>query len=262
MGWGTGASPALHDGKVFLVNDNEEESYLVCLDVTTGKQLWRVERKEASNWSTPIVWKGAGRPEVVTAGSNRVRAYGLDGKLRWELKGMSILTIPTPFTACGMLYVTSGYVADPFLKPLYAILPGATGDISLKGNETSNKSIAWCQKQAGPYHPTPVVDGEYLYVLYDRGFLACYEARTGKEVYAKRRLGRSTSAFTASPWAYDGKVFCLSEDGETVVVQAGKEFKVLGTNALGEMSLATPALAGGSLFIRTQTKVWCLRKAP
>jgi len=259
MGWGTAASPALAGDKLLLVHDNEEKSFLTALDARTGNQLWRTDREEGSNWATPFVWRTPKRTEVVTAGSGRVRSYDLDGKLLWSLKGMSILSIPTPFTAEGLLFITSGYVADPFLKPVYAIRPGATGDISLAKEEKSNKQIAWCQRQAGPYHPTPLVHDGLLYVLYDRGFLACYEAKTGKEVYGKRRLG-SGSAYTASPWAYDGKIFCLGEDGETVVVQAGREFKVLGRQRLGEMSLATPAVAGGSLFIRTQTKLYCLRQ--
>jgi outer membrane protein assembly factor BamB len=257
MGWGTGASPALHDGKLFIVHDNEEKSFLLALESGTGKQLWRTERKEGSNWATPFVWKNAVRTEIVTAGTGKVRSYGLDGKKLWELKGMSILTIPSPFAADGLLYVTSGYVLD-LRRPIYAIRPGASGNISLARGEKSNKYVAWSQGLAGPYHPTPVVYEGHLYVLHDRGFLACYDAKTGKEVYRSRRLGGG--AFTASPWAYDGKVFCLGEDGTTVVVAAGKEFKVLGRNRLDEMSLATPAIAGGSLFLRTQTKLYCLRQ--
>jgi outer membrane protein assembly factor BamB len=260
MGWGTAASPVLHDEKLFIIHDNEEKSFLLALDKRTGKQLWRVERDEGSNWVTPFVWKNQLRTELVTAGTGRVRSYDLDGKLLWDLKGMSMVAIPTPFAAHGLLYIASGYIADPFQRPIYAIRPGAAGDISLAEDKTENKFVAWCQRFAGPYHPTPLVYGDYLYVLHDRGFLACYEAKTGKEVYGKRRLSGGASAFTASPWAYDGKLFCLSEDGETFVIQAGKEFKLLGRNKLGEMSLATPALAGGSLFIRTQGKLWCLRK--
>jgi outer membrane protein assembly factor BamB len=261
MGWGTAASPALHGDRLFLVHDNEEQSFLLALDTRTGKQAWRVERKgEGSNWGTPFVWKNELRTEVVTAGSQRVRSYGLDGKLLWELKGMSLISIPTPFARHGLLYVTSGYVADPFLKPVYAIRPGGSGDITPPDGQERGKYVAWCQPQAGPYHPTPLVYGDYLYVLYDRGFLACYEAKTGKEVYRRQRLGAGATAFTASPWAYGGKVFCLSEDGETFVVQAGPVFKVLARNKLGEMSLATPALAGGSLFLRTQGKLYCLRQ--
>jgi outer membrane protein assembly factor BamB len=260
MGWGTAASPALHGEQIFIVHDNNEKSFLLSLDKRTGKQRWRVERNEGSNWGTPFVWMHRQRTELVTAGTTRVRSYDLDGKLLWEFRGMSMISIPTPFAAHDLLYVTSGYVADPFLRPLYAIRPGAEGDITLESGKTESKHVAWCQRFAGPYHPTPVVYGDYLYVLYDRGFLACYETRTGKEVYAKRRLGGGASAFTASPVAYNGKVFCTSEDGDTFVVQAGKDFKVLGRNRLGEMCMASPALAGGNLFLRTQTKLWCLRE--
>ncbi len=257
MGWGTGASPALADGKLLVVHDNEEKSFVQALDAKTGKPLWRSDRKEGSNWATPFVWRNAQRTELVTAGTQRVRSYGLDGKLLWELAGMSVISIPSPFAADNLLYVSSGYVLD-LSKPVYAIRPGASGDISLKDGATSNEHIAWCQPRAGSYHPTPVVDGDYLYVLLDRGFLSCYEAKTGKEVYVNKRLGGG--AFTASPWAYAGKVFCLSEDGETFVVQAGREFKVLGRNPLGEMALASPAVAGGSLFVRTRGKLYCLRE--
>src|SRR5262249_40633317 len=162
-----------------------------------------------------FVWKHDGRTELVTAGSNRVRSYGLDGKLLWELRGMSTISIPTPFAAHGLLYVTSGYVADFLIKPVYAIKPGASGDITPDKEAASSDNIAWLLRRAGPYHPTPIVYGDYLYILYDRGFLSCYEAKTGKAMYESARLG--PAAFTASPVAYGGKVFCLSEDGEAVV---------------------------------------------
>jgi outer membrane protein assembly factor BamB len=258
MGWGTGASPALHEGKLVLVNDNEEQSYLQAIDAATGKELWRTARDEKSNWGSPFFWKNNRRTEIVTAGKSRVRSYDLDGKLLWQIQGMSMVSIPTPFASEDLLYVTSGYVLDPLLKPVYAIRPGASGDISLKNEATSNEFIAWSQAQAGPYHPTPLVYEGLLYVLYDRGFLACFDAKTGKEVYPRKRLG--PTAFTASPWAYQGKVFCLAEDGTTVVVKAGKQFEILGRNRLEEMALASPAVAAGSLFLRTQSKLYCLRQ--
>lgn len=260
MGWGTAASPAFHDGKLILVHDNEEKSFIVALEGHTGKQLWRVDRKEGSNWATPFIWKNSQRTEIVTAGTDRVRSYDLQGNLLWELKGMSIISIPTPFAVDDRLYISSGYVMDPVRKPVYSIKPGAKGDISVPSGQNSSDFVSWVQWQAGPYHPTPLVDGEFLYVLHDRGYLACYEARTGKEVYAKRRLSGGATAFTASPWAYDGKIFCLGEDGDTFVVQAGRDFKVLGRNRLQEMCLASPAIAAGSLFLRTQSKLYCLRQ--
>jgi hypothetical protein len=168
---------------------------------------------------------------------------------------MSKITVPTPQAKADLLYVSSGFVLDSH-RPVYAIRPGAAGDISLKEKETSNDHIAWCQKKAAPYNPSPLVYGDYVYVLVDRGFLACYDAKTGKEYYKRRRLDRGASAFTASPFAYNSKVFCLSEDGDTFVVQAGPEYKLLGKNSLNEMALATPAIVNGSLIIRTASKLY------
>lgn len=257
FGWGTAASPVLFDDRLLIVNDNEEKSFLVALDKRTGSELWKVDRDEKSNWATPFVWKNDLRTEIITPGSNKVRSYDKDGKLLWELGGMSTISIPMPFTQHGLLYVTSGYVLDR-KKPVFAIKPGAKGDISLKEDETSNEFIAWSQKMAGPYNPSPLIYGDYFYVLYDRGFFACFDARTGKKLYDKERLG--STEFTASPWAYNGKIFCLSEDGDTFVLQAGPEFKILGRNKLDELSLATPALAQGSLLIRTEGHLYRLQK--
>lgn len=260
MGWGTAASPAVHDGMVYVVNDNEEKSFLAALDAKTGKVLWEVARDEKSTWATPFVWVNSARTEIVVAGTKRVRSYSTKGDLLWELGNNSIIAIPTPFARGDLLYVTSGYVLDPFHKPVYAIRPGATGDITLKAGEMSNRWIAWCQRGAGPYHPSPLVMGDYCYVLLDRGMLSCFNAKTGELVYDRERLG--ASAFTASPWGYNDRIFCLSEDGDTVVVQAGAEFKVLGKNALEEMTLASPAISGKSLFIRTQTRLYRIEQAP
>jgi outer membrane protein assembly factor BamB len=139
---------------------------------------------------------------------------------------------------------------------VYAVRAGARGDISLKEGETSNEYIAWYQRQAGPYNPSPLVYGDYYYTLLDRGIFTCHDARTGREIYGKQRVDPEASAFTASPWASNGKIFALSEDGDTFVIQAGTEFKVLGKNPLDEMCMATPAIARGSLIIRTATKLY------
>jgi outer membrane protein assembly factor BamB len=260
MGWGTAASPVLHRDRLYILNDNEEKSFLVAVEAKTGKEVWRVEREEKSNWATPFIWENDKRTEIITCGSNRVRSYDLDGKLLWQLGGMSNLSIPTPLAQHGLLYVSSGYVMDS-KRPVFAIRPSAAGDISLKEGETSNEAIAWCQKLAGAYHPSPVVYGDYLYVLLDRGFLSCYDAKTGKEIYNRQPIARGADKFTASPWAYEGKLFCLSEDGDTYVIQAGPEFKVLGKNTLDEMCLATPALARGSVILRTLPALYRIEKA-
>jgi len=260
--WGTGASPVMHGDRLFLVNDNDEHSFLAAIDVRTGEELWRVDRDETSNWSTPFIWKHALRTEIVTTGSGLVRSYDLSGKVLWELTGMSSITIATPFTRHGLLYISSGYIGDP-ARPAYAIKPGASGDISLEDGETSNAFIAWALPTGAPYNPTPLVYGDAYYTLHDRGFFTSHDARTGREIYGRKRISGDSSGFTASPWAYNGKIFAMSEDGDTFVIQAGPEFALLGKNSLAEMTLATPAVANGSLFIRTVSALYRLgTKAP
>ena len=252
--WGAASSPVLYGDQLFVVNDNDQDSYVAAFDKATGEQLWRTERDEGSNWSTPFVWENDVRTEVVTTGQNGVRSYGLDGELLWSLSGMSSLVIPTPFSDHGLLYINSGYVADAN-RPVYAIRAGASGDITLTEGTSSNDYIVWSHPQLGSYNPSSLVYGDYHYTLLDRGILLCYDARTGQEVYPRQRITAGT-LFTASPWAYNGKIFVLSEDGDTFVIQAGSEFEVLGRNSLDEMTLSTPAVARGSLIIRTATKLY------
>jgi outer membrane protein assembly factor BamB len=258
-GWGTAASPVLHEDRLYLINDNDEDSYLQALDKKTGQEVWRTERDEKSNWSTPYIWKNKLRTEIVTPGTGKVRSYDLNGNELWSLEEMSSITIATPYQYDGLLYVSSGYVGDPS-RPLYAIRPGAEGDISLQGDTTSNEWIAWSRPTGAPYNPSTITYDGIVYVLYDFGFMMAYNADDGSEVYSKKRIPKG-KAFTASPWAYDGKIFCLNEDGLTIVIQAGEEFKVLETNALADddMGMATPAIVGNRLLIRTSARIYCVQ---
>jgi outer membrane protein assembly factor BamB len=259
FGWGTAASPILYKDRLYIVNDNDESSFIIALNKKTGEQVWRTERDEGTNWATPYVWENDQRTEIVTAGTRKVRSYDLNGKELWEFTGMSSISIPTPFSKYGLVYIASGYVGDAH-RPVYAVRPGANGDITLGKGETSNKYIAWYQPQAGPYNPSPLVYGEFYYTLYDRGFFTCHDAKTGSEIYGKVRIDPGVNAFTSSPWAYNGKIFCLSEDGDTFVIQAGREYKLLGKNSLEEMCMATPAIARGSLVIRTASNLYRITK--
>ena len=267
LGWGTAASPVLADGKLFVVNDNEKQSFIMALDAATGSELWRVDRDKGTNWATPFVWRNEKRTELVTAGTPQVRSYDLDGKELWRFTGMNSISIPQPFSAHGLLYVTSGYVGDR-VKPVYAVRPGASGDITLAADQKSNDFIVWYQDGAGPYHPTPLVIGDYYFTLLDLGFYTVHDARTGEPKYfteeqktdqsVRRRLSRGSGGFTASPWAYNGKVFALSESGDTFVLDSAKGFEVVGTNSLDETAMSSPAMARGSLFIRTRSHLWRL----
>ena len=259
-GWGPAASPVLHGDRLYVVNDNEDDSFVAALDAKTGREVWRMARDEKSNWSTPFVWQNGVRTELVAPGTGKTRSYSLDGRLLWQLAGGSAITIATPYTAHGLLYVSSGFVLDR-TRPIWAIRPGADGDLTLPDGADSSTAIAWCRRDAAPYNPTTLVYGDELYVLADRGLMACYDARTGEQHYRKERLPEGR-AFTASPWAYNGLVFCANEYGETFVVRAGPKFELLHTNMLGEddMVMASPAIAGGRVFLRTDRRLYCLEQ--
>jgi outer membrane protein assembly factor BamB len=259
-GWGTAASPVLHNGRLYIVNDNEDRSFIAAFDARTGAQLWQTAREdERSNWATPFVWQNEQRTEIVTTGTRKVRSYDTNGNLLWELAGMTSIHAVTPVAGHGLLFVSSGYFPDN-PRPTYAIRPGARGDISLKAGETSNEFIAWSNPTLASAYPSPLVLGDQYYTLMDRGFLTSNDPRTGREVYGRQRIAVDSGTFTASPWAYNGRIFAISEDGDTFVMQAGPSFKLLGRNALDEMTLASPAVADGSLFIRTATKLYRITK--
>jgi outer membrane protein assembly factor BamB len=260
-GWGSGASPVLHKDRLYIVNDNEAQSFIAAFDTQTGDELWRVDRDEGSNWSTPFVWENNVRTEIVTAGTDKVRSYGLDGELLWELTGMTWITSPTPFAEHGLLYISSGFLSDP-VRPVYAIRPGAIGDITLAEGRSRNEYIAWSNPKLGTYNTSALVYGDFYYTLLDRGFFLCHDARTGQEVYSRKRIARRATAFSASLWAYNDKIFALSEEGETFVIRAGPEYEVLGSSELGEMTLATPAIADGSLIIRTASRLYRIAERP
>jgi outer membrane protein assembly factor BamB len=259
MGWGTGSSPAQDGDGLFVQCDNEEQSFLVALDKKTGTELWRVPRDEKSSWGTPFVWRNKVRTELVAVGGKKVRSYDpATGKLLWELGGMSGMATTTPVADDERLYTGSVGMGGGG-SPLVAVKAGASGDITLPKVETSNAGVAWSRTRAGPWMPSPLLYRGYLYVLEARlGLLSCYDARTGQPAYEKQRLQRARG-FTASPWAYAGRVFCLDQDGLTFVVKAGPKFELLATNQLDDRFAASPAAAGGDLFLRGVSCLYCIK---
>jgi outer membrane protein assembly factor BamB len=259
---GTGSSPALAGDLLLIVNDNQRQQYIAAFDKRTGRQVWRTNRDiggktepvQRSGWATPFVWRNPLRTEVVTVGPEVAISYDLKGKELWRLSGMAFTPIPMPFAYGGLLYVDGGRG-----KPLFALRPGAAGDISLKEGQTSNEFVAWSQPRGGTYLPTPVAYEGAIYALTETGILTRFDAKTGEQTY-KTRIDPAAAAFTTSPWAYNGKLFCLSEEGQTFVVAAGEKFQLLHVNALDEMALASPALAGERLLIRTESRLYSIRR--
>jgi len=312
MGFGTGSSPALADGRLFIQCDNEEKSFLVALDTKTGKEHWRVPRVERTGYSTPLVWKNKVRTEVVCIGSPYVRSYDpATGKQLWELGSMAGQPKASAVSTPEFLYVGTGSGPDGFggpgggggrggfsgpggpgggppggawgdfgppggpgggppggagggfgaggSRPFYAVKAGASGDITLKAGAKSNEGVAWQLPQAGPQTASPLLYEGYIYIPEERGgLLGCYDAHTGNQVYKERIPG--ARGFTSSPWAGDGKVFCLDDAGTTHIIQAGPTFKVLGKNTISEMCWSSPALVGGSLFLRTVDHLYAITR--
>jgi outer membrane protein assembly factor BamB len=255
FGWGTAASPVLHEGRLFVLDENDERASLLAIDARTGKTIWQVERPRETNWATPFVWRHAARTEIVVAATGAVRSYDLEGRELWSLRGMSSIAIPTPFTSGGLLYVASGYVGDA-VRPVYAIKPGASGDISLGKGEASNNFVAWSLPQGAPYNPSPIVYQGIYYTLLDRGFLTAHDAATGAEIYGRQRIDPAGAGFTASPVAANGRLYVVNEDGDTYVIRSGAKYELLAKNSLGEMVMASPALVGQTLIMRTAAALY------
>jgi outer membrane protein assembly factor BamB len=260
--YGTGASPALHRDRLFVLNDNEEQSFLAAFDARTGKELWRTPRKvepvRKTGWSTPFVWTNPVRTEVVTLGPGVAISYGLDGTELWRMKRMGAVAIQSPFAWNDLLFMTSGTGGDDN-KPIVAIRAGGAGDITPTEPANKNDYVVWYDRVAGgTYLPTPVIYKNALYVLFDKGIFSRHNVETGERVF-RSRIAPGAAAFTASPWAYNGKVFALSEEGDTYVIEAGEEYRLLGVNSLGEFSMATPAIVGDRLLIRTQNHLYSIR---
>jgi len=255
-GWGTGSSPVLEGDRLFVQCDNEEASFVVALDKKTGEELWRKKRDERSNWATPYVWKNKIRTELVTGGGT-MRSYDpATGELLWELGGMQGRCSATPVGDDELLYFgTGGGMGGA--GPLVAIRAGANGDITLGSGEKSSDSVAWMVSRGGPPMASPLLYDGNLYVLDQRGgIIACYDAATGKQHYKERLPG--AKGFTSSPWAAEGKVFCLDEDGQTFVLAAGPELKVLATNKLDDMFWSSVSVAGNKLLLRGLDRLYCI----
>jgi outer membrane protein assembly factor BamB len=254
--WGTASSPIIYKDLVIVQCDTQKEDFLVALDIRTGKQVWRAEREELPSWGTPTVYAGAKRTEIVTNASNFVRGYDpATGKELWRLGPTSQITAPTPVYQGELIVVASGRRPT---KPIYVIRAGASGDISLAGDATTNSHVAWSMKGRGSYMPTPLIYGDYLYVLNNDGVFDCYELRSGKEVY-RQRIPHQGSGFSGSPVAADGRIYLPSEDGDMFVIRAGPQFEVLARNPIGELLMTTPALSEGTMFVRAERHLYAIR---
>jgi outer membrane protein assembly factor BamB len=257
--WEHGSSPIIFRNLVIIQADVQKDSFIAAYNLKTGKLVWKTPREEISSWGTPTIYEGKTRAELITNGSKAIRGYDpATGKELWRLTPNSEVTTPTPFVAHDLIFVTSGYAP---IQPIYAIRPGANGDISLKDGKESNEFIAWSKKRGGPYMPTPIAYGDLLYTCSNQGVLTAYNVDTGERIYQERLAGKG-GAFTASPVASDGKIYLSSEDGDVFVVKAGAKHELLATNAVGEVMMATPAISNGLVIVRGINHLFAFGDAP
>lgn len=251
--WGHASSPIIYRDLVIVQADGHKQSFIAAFNLKDGKQAWRVERNEITSWTTPTIYQGKDRVELIANGGRYIRGYDpLTGKELWRFADNDTqVKMQAPLIANDLIYITGGY---PPGRAMYAFRPGAAGDISLKSGEDKNAFIAWSTSKGSPYTPTPIIYGDLFYALADNGVLSAYDAKTGENIYQQRL----PTSFSASPVAANGKLYLSSEDGDVFVVKAGRQYELLSRNVMGQPLMATPALTEGMLIVRGENSIYAL----
>jgi hypothetical protein len=259
MGYGYASSPLLHDGSVYLEvlhgSYTREPSYVMKLDGTTGKTIWRILRptraiqESLDAYTTPVVVQHGPNEELIVVGGDVITAYNTaSGRELWRAEGLNPYNsgnyriVASPVVFGDMVYTASRG------RPLIAFKTGGTGDVTRTHRVWSTDN--------GPDVPTPVTDGTYLYVVRDNGVLWCLDALTGARIYGPQRLRPAT--YSSSPVLADGKLYVTNEDGLTSVIKAGPQFQLIAENDLNDFALSSPAISDGQVFIRTGDFLWAI----
>jgi outer membrane protein assembly factor BamB len=240
---GTAGSPLLYRDRVIVYQDQRAPgaSFVAAFDAATGRQLWRTPRRETVGWGTPIAVRAGGRDEIIVSSMHRVYAYDPDtGKELWSAAGNLVEVIPTPVVGEGLVFAASGRAG-----PTLAITPGGSGDVT-------NTHVAWTTSRGSPFVTSPLVHDGILYLVNDMTSIAtAYEAKSGKLLWQGRLGDAARESFSPSPVVVDDKLFFTNDMGETFVVAAGREFRLLHVNRLNARTLASPALVDGRWYFRT-----------
>ena len=255
--WGFASSPIIHNGHVIVQCDCLNASFVAILDIKTGREIRRIDRAgEVATWSTPLVVTTEDRQQIVCNGYHQMAGYDLKTGARiWHLNNGGDVPVPTPLFANGLIYLTNGHGRSP----TYAIQPTATGDLTPTDDESQikNSGLAWWQSRDGSYMPTPLVKDGLLYTCNDNGRLTVRDAMTGELIY-HQRVGTGSRTYSASAVAAGGHIYFVSEQGEITVIEEGNAFKKVASNDMGEVVMASPAISGDRLLIRTVGNLYCL----
>jgi outer membrane protein assembly factor BamB len=242
---GSAGSPVLYKDRLFLYQDHRGTeatgSFVAAFDKNTGKRIWKTDRVETTGWGTPVVIRAGDHDELIVSSQRRVYAYDPgSGQELWRVNGLTFEVIPTPVVAEGLVICSSGRQG-----PTLALRPGGRGDVT-------STHVAWSSPKGSPFVPSGVVVDGVLYLVNDiQSVLTAHDVKTGEVLYQGRLGEPKKEGFSASPVAHGGKIFFTNDEGETFVLQAGREFKLLHVNTLGEQTLASPALVDGRWYFRT-----------
>jgi outer membrane protein assembly factor BamB len=247
INWGHASSPTLFQESLILLCDHEPASYLLAVDKKTGKDRWKTDRGNGrSSYTTPFVVNAASGPELIVNSSQRVDAYDpRTGAFLWHVGGSNQFPIPVPTFHDGVIYMSRGYRSGPYM----AIRPGGKGDISAS-------HVVWQVNTGAPYISSLVYDSGLLYMANDVGAITVVDAANGQKVWQERVDG----VFSASPVAADGKIYFLSETGETIVLRSGREPRIIARNDVGERLIASPAISNGQIFLRSDDRLIAVGK--
>ena len=248
--FGEASSPALHGDTVVVSFDHEGDSFIAALDKGSGETLWRKDRDESTSWTSPFIFEHRGQAQVVVNGNLFVDSYDLEtGDILWKITGMTKAPIPGPVYGHDMVFLASGTNGQAFK----AVRLGGEGDL------TDTDAEVWSLNKGVPYNSTPLLWGDEIYLLKEgmRGptFISALDARTGKQHYFNARLPESW-VIRSSPVGASGKIYLCSEEGDVIVMRRGTELEVLAVNTMDELMLATPAIAGRDIFIRTREHLY------
>jgi outer membrane protein assembly factor BamB len=248
--WGEGCSPVLAGDRVIITWDHVGPSFIVVLDIRTGKEIWRADRNDGTSWSTPLVIDNDGKKHVVVNAIRRVRSYDLEsGDIVWETRGMTANPIPSPVAADGIVYVMGGFQES--------ILQAISLD-KVRGDAAASGAIVWEYGRDTSYVPSPLLYNGLLYFLKsNRNILTCLDAATGEPYYTRQRLDGISGVY-ASPVAAQGHVYIVGRNGVTVTVKHGPQFEVLARNILDDRFDASPVIVGEDLFLRGHKYLYCI----
>jgi len=254
--WEFASSPIIYNGVLVIQCDVLENSFLAAYEVNTGKELWKTGRDEYPGWCTPNIYINEGKTYVCVNGYKHRGGYDfLTGKEIWKMSGGGDIQIPTPIIGNNLIYFNSAHGKS---SPIMAVRSNAAGDITLKGDETSNQGVLWSIPRGGSYMHTMLLYRNKLYNVNWNGTINCIDPLTGKEIY-NAKLGVSKS-FIASPVASDGKIYIVDEEGTVYIISDEQSFRQIAEIPISDICMTAPAITDGMIFFRTQNFLFAVGK--